>query len=266
MSSACRLCLLCIGLASCATGVDSGSDPIEVVDAGSHLDASLHDGSEGDSASTQDEGVPSEAAPSDTGIGGETAVAETGTLADTGSSADASTDTSVTDSGCPGHGITGALVTFDLTSQSGSETSATATSSATGITAGAALSRASGLTAVSGSGSINASGWPTGTSASPTDYFTVTVTPVAGCSVTLASVAIDVKASTTGPSTGDLATSADAFASHTASFAGTATPTVTLSSVGGTGPIEIRVYGYGASGSSGTFRIENTMTLSGSID
>jgi hypothetical protein len=41
---------------------------------------------------------------------------------------------------------------------------------------------------------------------------------------------------------------------------------VTLAGATGSSPIEIRVYGYGASGSSGTFRIENTLTVSGSID
>ena len=69
-----------------------------------------------------------------------------------------------------------------------------------------------------------------------------------------------------GPATADVATSADSFAAHTTSFAGTATPSVTLAGATGSGPIEIRVYGYGASGSSGTFRIENTLTVSGSID
>jgi hypothetical protein len=92
------------------------------------------------------------------------------------------------------------------------------------------------------------------------------VTPAAGCSVTLTALALDVKASSTGPASGDVATSADAFATHTASFAGSATPTVTLAGASGTGAIEVRVYGYGATGSSGTFRIENTLTVSGSIE
>jgi len=74
-----------------------------------------------------------------------------------------------------------------------------------------------------------------------------------------------VKASATGPSTADVATSADSFATHSASFSSTSTPSVTLAGASGSSPIEVRVYGYGASGSSGTLRIENTLTLSGSI-
>ena len=130
---------------------------------------------------------------------------------------------------------------------------------------GGALSRATALAAESGSGSINASGWPTTSTANAADYFTFTVTPGAGCTVTLTTLAIDVKASSTGPATADVATSGDTFAKHTASFAGTSTPSVTLASPSGTGPIEVRVYGYGASGASGTLRIENTLTLSGSV-
>jgi len=247
-------------------GVDSGSDPIGDGDAGGKRDTAELDGGPGDNGSPGDTGAPSDAGPSDTGTGGDTGLAETGTPADTGTASDAAPDTSSTDSGCPGHGTTGALVTFDLSSQSGSETSATATTSATGVSGGTALSRASTLTAASGSGSINASGWPTTATANASDYFTLTVTPTAGCAVTLTSLAVDVKASSTGPSKGDVATSADAFATHTASFAGTSTPTVPLTGVTSSSPIEVRVYGYGASGSSGTLRIENTLTLSGSID
>ncbi len=261
--------LLCFGLASCATGVDSGSDVTGPFDAGERTDGASLDGGSKDAAPTADTGsagpTGDDAGVVETGTP-ETGSADTGTGADTGSVSDAGPETGVTDSGCVGHGTTGALVTFDLSSQSGSETTAAATKSATGVTGGATLARASGLTAVSGSGSINSSGWPTSTTATATDYYTLTVTPAAGCSVTLSSIALDVKASSTGPAKGDVATSADTFGTHTASFAGTATPTVALTGVTGTGPIEVRFYGYAATGSSGTFRIENTLTLSGSIE
>jgi hypothetical protein len=183
---------------------------------------------------------------------------------------DSSSDVGVHDAppettgGCSGHGTTGTLVTFDLSSQTGSEASAPPTTMVTGIAAGS-LTRSSALTAVSGAGSINSSAWGTGATADPTRYYTFTVTPAAGCSVSLTSLALNVQASATGPTKGDVATSADTFATHSASFAGTSTPTVTLSVTSATGAIEIRVYGYGASGSGGTFRIQNTLSLSGSI-
>jgi hypothetical protein len=268
--------LLCFGLASCATGVDSGSDVTGPVDAGLRADAASLEGGSNDAAATvdtgsagsmggDDGGEPDDAGGTETGTP-EAGPADAGTGVDAGAASDAGGDTGATDSGCAGHGTTGVLVTFDLSSQSGSETSAAATTSAAGIASGTTLSRASALTAVSGSGSINSSGWPTSATATSTDYYTLTVTPAAGCSVTLGSIALDVKASSTGPAKGDVATSADSFGTHTASFTGTATPTVTLTGVTGTGPIEVRFYGYAATGSSGTFRIENTLTLSGSIE
>ena len=196
---------------------------------------------------------------------------DSGSGGDTGSMVDSSSDVGVHDApsetttgSCPGHGTTGTLVTFDLSAQSGSEASAAPSTMVAGISAGS-LARSSAVTATSGAGSINSSGWGTGATADPTRYYTFTVTPAAGCSVSLTSLALDVKASATGPTTGDVATSADSFATHSASFAGTSTPTVTLSVTSATGAIEIRVYGYGASSSGGTFRIQNTVTLSGSI-
>jgi hypothetical protein len=263
------LCLLCFSLASCAVGVDSGSDVPVTGDAGPRTDAAPLDGAATDAAASPENGGDTGASV-DSGVAeagmAETGSADTGTTAEAGPPADAAPEVGVSDSGCAGHGTTGVLVTFDLSSQSGSEATATATSSVTGIASGAAVARAAGLTAVSGSGSINASGWPSGSTANASDYFTLTVTPAAGCSVTLTTASLDVKASSTGPSTADVATSMDAFGTHTASFAGTATPKVTLTGVTSTGAIELRVYGYGASGTTGTFRIENTLTLSGSID
>jgi hypothetical protein len=55
------------------------------------------------------------------------------------------------------------------------------------------------------------------------------------------------------------------FANHGTAFAGTATPKVTLSVSAATSAIEVRIYGYGASASGGTFRIQNTVSLGGSI-
>ena len=258
--------LVCFGLASCATGGDEDEDLIDPLEAGARTEASLGDAG-ADSGLPLDTGAAQEAAAVDSSTGNDAKATEAGTESDTGGSKDAIADTSPMDTGsatCAGHGNSGGLVTFDLTAQPGNEVSAPGMS-ATGLTSGA-LSRAAALTAELGSGSINSTGWTTSATANAADYYTFTVTPGAGCTITLTSIAIDVQASSTGPSTGDVATSADAFATHTASFAGTSTPTVTLTGVAGTGAIELRVYGYGAKDSTGTFRIENTLTLSGSID
>jgi hypothetical protein len=159
--------------------------------------------------------------------------------------------------------FTGVLATWTLTGQAGNQASTPATSTATGVTAGA-LARSAGLTAVSGANSINASGWPTTSTADTTKYFTLTVTPPSGCSLAISSAAIDVAHSGTGPATGALATSADSYAQQLSISTSTATtPSLVVS--GGTTQLEIRIYGYMASSASGTMRLQNTVTLTGSL-
>jgi hypothetical protein len=245
-------------------GRDSGSS--------SAPEASTEDGPAGE---TSTEDASAEAAPGDSGTledGG--SLADTGTPADSGVEPDTGAplpdsgtpEAGLSDAGstCPVHGVSGILVTFDLSGQPGNEASAAATSSVTGVTAGP-ISRSVGLTPVSGTDSINSSGWPAGTAPDKNLFDTFTITPAAGCTVTLTSLSIDVKASPTGPAHAEVGTSADGYTTVSTPFAGTSTETVTLSA-SGTAPITVRVFGYGATSSAGTLRIENTMTLSGTID
>lgn len=157
---------------------------------------------------------------------------------------------------------TGVLATWSFAGATGSQTSTATASSAAGITA-SPISR-TGVTATSGSGSINASNWPTAAQRDLGKYYTFSVTPPAGCTLTLTSVAIDGRASGTGPTQASVATSADAFAA-TAAVSTTAASTPSLTVTAATGPIEIRIYGFAASSTGGTFRLQNTLTLSGSL-
>jgi len=260
------LAAFALGIAACATSVDDtdGSDPDSggvvdtdgSADGGSDATYGGHDSSLADGASNADSANTADGFPPP---------GDASAHLDSAASPDsASHDASSADTGSTGPcAFTGAIATFTLTSQAGDEASASVSSSATGVTV-APLTRSTGLTPVSGAGSINSSGWPTTTPADPGKYYTFTVTPPTGCTLTLTTLALDVKASGAGPATGDVATSADAFAEHTTSFAGTSTPNVTLSGATGTSPIEIRVYGYGATSAAGTFRILGTLTLSGS--
>lgn len=256
---------LCLGLTACASGGDAGG-PAEGDDGGPAQGPA--DGSAGDSAlGGHDATSTSDVATVDTSTGGGEAGFETG--ADTGSISDSALpgDTAApgdSSSTCPQHGFTGALVTFDLTGQTGSEASVAATSSATGITGGA-LTRATALAAVSGADSINSSGWSTAAMADKTLYYAFSVTPSAGCTVNLASLAIQTAASGTGPAHFDVGTSVDNYTALSTAYAGTSTDTVTLSA-SAAGAITIHVFGYGATGSTGTMRIESTMTLMGSIE
>jgi hypothetical protein len=159
--------------------------------------------------------------------------------------------------------FTGVLATWTLTGQAGSQASTAAASSASGVTAGA-LSRSAGLTAVSGTGSINSSGWPTASAPDTSKYYTLKITPPAGCNLALSSAAIDVAHSSTGPAMGSIATSADNFVQQLSISTSTAsTPSLVVS--GGTATLEIRIYGYLASSTSGTMRIQNTFSLTGSL-
>jgi hypothetical protein len=160
--------------------------------------------------------------------------------------------------------FSGILASYDFSAQSGSETSVTVSSTATGVTAGS-FRRASSLTASSGSGSINSTNWATSSSRDTTKYYSVSITPPAGCAMSLTSLGVDAAKSSTGPASGAAATDADSFAS-TSTAATSTTSTPALSVTGATGAVEIRIYGYHASGTSGTFRVQNTFTISGSLN
>ncbi|MEO6775882.1 MAG: hypothetical protein ABI467_23175 [Kofleriaceae bacterium] len=158
--------------------------------------------------------------------------------------------------------FTGALASWNLTGQTGTEPSVVAASTATGVTAGA-LTRSAALTAVSGADSINSSMWPAAAALDATKYYAFTLTAPTGCSITLTSVSIDALASGSGPASGAIATSSDGFVATTPiSTAAPSTPAVTATA---SGQLELRVYGYSASGATGTLRIRTTLTVHGTI-
>lgn len=158
--------------------------------------------------------------------------------------------------------FSGVLATWSLASEPGSQVSTPATSNAAGVTA-SSLTRAPALMAATGTGSINATNWPTA-SMDTTKYFSISVGPPSGCTLDLTSLAIDVKSSATGPTNASVATSKDAFGQVvTVSTAAPSTPALTVTSA--TAAIEIRIYGYGATAASGTMRIQNDLTVSGAL-
>ena len=158
--------------------------------------------------------------------------------------------------------FSGVLATYDFTGEPGNQTSTKATSSATNLTAGA-ISRATSLTATTGVDSINSSNWTTSTKLDTTRYYTFTLTPQSSCTLDITKLSITTKASSTGPASGSIATSADKFAT-TVSFTPNTTATPSLSVNGATGAVEIRVYGFGGSSTGGTMRVDTTLTVSGS--
>lgn len=164
--------------------------------------------------------------------------------------------------GSCGDAFTGVLATYSFAGASGSQASTDASSTATGVVAGA-ISRSAALTATSGAGSINASGWPTAGQLDAQHYYTLSVTPPSGCALDVTSLAVTTQASGTGPKSASVATSADAFAAATTmSPNGSSTPALAVS--GATSAVELRLYGYAATGTSGTMRV-TALTVSGSI-
>ena len=159
--------------------------------------------------------------------------------------------------------FTGALAAFDLTSAPGNQTSTPATNVAADVTAGD-LSRSSALTATSGAGSINSSNWATSTAADTTRYYTFKLTPKSGCALDLTSLSVTTAASKTGPTLASVATSDDNFGAMTAVSVG-ASDSPALAVSGASNAVEVRLYGYAASATTGTLRISGTLTVSGSL-
>lgn len=159
--------------------------------------------------------------------------------------------------------FTGALATWSFTGEPGTQTSTAATSMATGVSAGA-VSRSASLTIASGVGSINSSNWPTAAQLDPQKYYTFSVTPPNGCQMDLAMLSTDALSSGTGPAMAVVATSDDSYA-QTSSLSTTAPSTPQLHVNGATTAIELRVYGFAATGTGGTMRLRNTLTLSGTL-
>lgn len=177
---------------------------------------------------------------------------------------DAPDDVNAADASACAYVFAGTLATFDFTGQPGNQISTAPTSIATGLTVGS-VSRSSAIVAAAGANSINASSWATSSTLDGTRYFTLTITPPAMCALDLTSLTLDDKASGTGPATGALATSVDAFAATT-TFATGAVSTVSSSVANATTSVEVRIYGYAAIAAAGTFRIQNTLTISGKLN
>jgi hypothetical protein len=148
-----------------------------------------------------------------------------------------------------------------MTGQPGSQTSTPAATNRPGLTA-SALSRASALTAAAGTGSISSTNWATG-GVDPTKYYTLTLTPPSGCTVALTMMSIDVLSSSTGPANASVGTSADTFA-HAVQIS-TSAPSTPALSASATSALEVRIYGFAATATTGTMRVQNTLGVTGSL-
>lgn len=243
-----------MSLCACATAVVSPDDALVVDDA-----AAPHVHEQGDSSAPFKPSADSSAGDPDTSVD-----LDAGLDPDAANAVDSSVaDSSVVDSGslCP-NVFKGVLATFDFTGEAGNQSSTAPKSAVSGVSAGN-IGRSKALTAVTGAGSLNSSNWSTG-ALDGTRYLTFTIAADPKCTLDLTSLALDTSSSKTGPTDGAIATSDDAFA-KTKSFVAGGSTSVALSVNGATGTVEVRIYGWNASSSGGTMRVQNTLSISGAL-
>jgi hypothetical protein len=159
--------------------------------------------------------------------------------------------------------MTGVLSTWSFASQPGSQAMTAPAMAVPGVTSGP-IGRSPGLSTATGASSINASNWSTASHIDPTKYYTLSITPAAGCALDITSISIDVKSSATGPTAGALATSSDSFAANVALGMNTA-GSYGLAVSSATGTVELRIYGYSASGTTGTMRVQGSLSATGTL-
>ncbi len=125
------------------------------------------------------------------------------------------------------------------------------------------ISRGVGITAASASNRFSAASWNTA-GIDLTAYFEFTLTPTAGCDIDFVSFVYTGQASSTGPTSFAIKSSLDAYTANigTPTAAGTTISLAAASYQNVSSSITFRFYGFGASGATGTFSI-NDFTFNG---
>jgi hypothetical protein len=108
-----------------------------------------------------------------------------------------------------------------------------------------------------------------GSSFTNNDYFNFSVTPTNSSTINLSNLVFDAQRSNTGPNTIEIRSSLDNYASAIASSSSIPTSfgsrSFNLSSLTNISqPLDLRIYGYGASGTTGTLRLDNVQ-LNGDV-
>lgn len=157
----------------------------------------------------------------------------------------------------------GQIALWDLSGSPGDQASNPAAMTLAGVAA-QPLTRSATLMATAGTSSINSSNWPTSGQADPASYYTLSLAAPSGCSLQLSGIMVDVKSSSSGPTSGSLATSEDGFSQQLP--VSTTTPAnVSISVTAMSGMLELRIYGFAAQASTGTMRIENQLVIMGTV-
>jgi hypothetical protein len=157
----------------------------------------------------------------------------------------------------------GVLATWTFTGQPGTEASVPAGSAAPGISAGM-VSRSSAILPAAAADSLDASNWATTAHLDPTRYYTLSIAPPSGCVLDLTAMAVDAAADGVGPTSAEVLTSADGFVfPENVSTAMPSMPALTVT--GAAASVELRIFGFFAATGRGTFRLQNTLAVSGAL-
>ncbi|AFM04359.1 hypothetical protein Fleli_1974 [Bernardetia litoralis DSM 6794] len=157
------------------------------------------------------------------------------------------------------------LVTYDFAGENGNQIFTSTSSVATNMTA-SSFTRGSGVAAAGAGNSISSTGWSTG-AINLNDYYSFTVTPDAGYSLDLDNLNFGERRSGSGIRNFEIRTSLDGysasyfsttFGDNTSTRHHNFTFTPAFSNI--TTAITIRIYGYNAESSGGTWRIVNNST------
>jgi predicted extracellular nuclease len=156
------------------------------------------------------------------------------------------------------------LVVYSTQGLPGNQSSTPATTVLAGVSA-TDISRGPALGANGGNNSMNSNGWSTEAvfSADSGAYLSWTIAPEAG-TLTLSEVRLLQLRSGTGPRTIELRSSLDGFSAPLASFSPNdsfppAPIALSFAPLVSAGPLELRLYGYGATSANGTFRVADVV-------
>lgn len=154
------------------------------------------------------------------------------------------------------------LCSFNFDGGAGSQAQHTA-EVANGITA-PVMSRGSGVAGSAGQNTFAATGWTQGATILATDFFTFTLTPNTGGTLSLSKLEFDERRSNTGPGFWSLRSSLDGFAADIATFTIpdndlTRSHSITLPAafLNVNAPIEFRFFGFDSEAEAGSWRLDN---------
>ncbi len=171
------------------------------------------------------------------------------------------------------------LMSWDFSGYAGNEASGTATATATNISVTApsgVISRGAGLSASANGDRFSSINWATGdlsAAISGNDYLSFGIAPSAGYKLSVTSVSFRIERSSTAPNAFALRSSADGFAANLGTISHTTTSsvlfTISISSLTDrTSALEFRLYGHGASSTSGSAGLEGSgvdLEISGTV-